>query len=77
MEYHNILNSSSASERTIEINKQPRFEVLLLVLSFYQNYRELEHYMNMHLPVPEHSGLFSEEMYSSEKERAAPSYPVN
>ena len=52
----------------MEINKQPRFEVLLMILSFYQSYRELEHYVNLHLPVPQHSGLFQDEMYPVNKE---------
>ena len=67
-EYRHILNSTTAVDRALEINKQPRFEMLVLILTFYQNYRDLEHMLHVQAPTGDHPHLFREEMYVSTKD---------
>ena len=45
-----------------EVTKQPQFEVLVQILTFYQSYRELEHSIYTHLPLPQHDNLFQVEI---------------
>ena len=48
-----------------EISRQPQFDNLIQILSFYQSYRMLEHTLFTHLPIPEHRDLFQHTIFPS------------
>ena len=61
-EYSHAFNGMTKSDMWKELTRQPQFEVLIQLLTFYQSYRMLEHSLFRHLPVFQHRDLFKKEI---------------